>query len=185
MVRSTAAVLAASILLFTSGTALGEEEDEPGGPKYPEYVVAGAISLAAAGGLAVGGAVATFDESPRTATGLLGLGTVAAGVGLPFVLLGAADETPESSFRMSTGVAIATPGMLSLGIGGTIWAAQAAGPDDVKPALPLSLVIGGAVATVMGIVVWATGAGHDDSADRGVAARVELGPGGASLRGTF
>lgn len=162
-------------------------QEDDGGAKYPGYVVAGAISLAAAGGLAVGGAVATFDDSPQTAIGLLGLGTVAAGVGVPLVLLGAADERPVSTFRMATGVAIATPGVISLGLGGTMWAAQAASQDDLELALPLTLMIGGAAATVTGIIVYATGAGHDDSADAATAvnAEVVLGPTGVSLMGTF
>ncbi len=160
--------------------------DVPGGPKYPGYVVAGAISLAAAGGLAVGGAIATGTSSPQTATGLLALGTVAAGIGVPLVLLGASDETPVSSFRMATGVAVATPGVLSLGVGGTIWAKQVAADEERELALPLTLIIGGAIATVGGVVLYATGAGHDDGADE-VALDVELvlGPTSATLFGRF
>jgi hypothetical protein len=177
-------LLAALLMLTATSNVAFADEDEPGGAKCPEYVVGGAISLAAAGGFAVGGAIATFDDSPQTAIGLLGLGTVAAGVGVPLVLLGAADEQPVSTFRMATGVAIATPGVISLGLGGTMWAAQAASGDDLKLGLPLTLLIGGAAATVTGVVVYATGAGHDDSADE-VTAEVALGPTGASLIGTF
>jgi hypothetical protein len=180
----TCTFLLAVLALTSASNVAFAEDDEPGGAKYPEYVVGGAISLVAAGGLAVGGAVATFDDSPQSAIGLLGLGTVAAGVGVPLVLLGAADEQPVSTQSMATGVAIATPGVISLGIGGTMWAAQAASQDDLQLGLPLTLLIGGAAATVTGVVVYATGAGHDDSADA-VRAEVKLGPTGASFIGTF
>ena len=86
---------------------------------------------------------------------------------------------------MSTGVALATPGIISLGLGGTMWATQDASGDDVQLGLPLTLMIGGAGALVGGIIVYATGAGHDDSADGGVQAELEIGPGGFSLTGTF
>lgn len=165
--------------LSLSGTLAAAEE--PGGPKYPEYVVGGAISLAAAGGFAVGGTIATFDDSPRSAVGLLGLGTVAAGVGVPLVLLGAADEQPQSSFAMATGVALATPGVISMGVGGTMWAAQVASDQDRQIGLPLALLIGGAAATITGVIVYATGAGHATTAR----AEVAVGPGGVSVMGHF
>ncbi len=183
-------LLALVIFALMSLPAAAEED---GGARYPEYVVAGAISLAAAGGLAAGGVVSTFDDSPQTAIGLLGLGTVAAGVGVPLVMLGAAAEQPVSTFRMATGVALATPGVLSLGFGGAMWASHEASDSDQSLALPLAMVIGGAVATVAGVIVYATGAGPaDPSADRTEAtteatiqAKVVFGPTQVALTGTF
>lgn len=188
MVNSTSRLWAVGALVAAMAprAAAAQEDDEPGGAKYPEYVVGGAISLAAAAGLAVGGAFAVGTDSPQTATGLLGLGTVAAGVGVPLLLLGASDEQPVSTFRMATGVAIATPGVICVGLAGTMWGTQEASGEELRLGLPLAMMIGGAVATVGGIILYATGAGHDDSADRpAVEATFSVGPAGATLVGRF
>jgi hypothetical protein len=77
-------------------------------------------------------------------------------------------------------VALATPGVLGLGLGATVMAFRDAKQDDPEPLAPILIMSAGAAATVAGIIVWAVGAGHDEGE---VALSVQ--PTGANLNGRF
>jgi hypothetical protein len=168
-------------------SAAASDDGSDGQARYPGYVTGGVITLLAGAGLAVGGVVAAAGENEQTSIGLLALATTAAGVGVPLVMLGATDERPVDFPRAMAGVVVATPGAIGLGLGGTSLAAQLASDDrkDENLILPIGGMIAGGAALVVGIVVWATGAGHADDADGGVQASFELTPTGAQLRGRF
>ncbi|RLB45515.1 MAG: hypothetical protein DRI90_28365 [Deltaproteobacteria bacterium] len=157
------------------------DDEENEGSKYPDYVVGGMVSLVAGAAFLGAGVVAAAAAKPKTALGLTGLGTIGLAVGLPLVLVGGADRQPVDSALVGTGTAVATPGIIGVGIGATILAQRVADDDEPEVILPLVLMgVGGAV-TVTGIIVWASGAGPAERAS----ARLTVGPTSATLQGTF
>jgi hypothetical protein len=159
-----------------------EGVDSDGEWKYPGYVIAGAVNLVGGAALGVGAAFAAHGGHPKTALGLAGLGTVAWGVGVPFVLLGAADESALDPELVSAGAAIATPGALGIGLGATILSFRAAKPEETDLVAPLVIMGAGAATLVTGVVVWSLGAGHSDVE---VNAKLHVSPGGVNLTGSF
>jgi hypothetical protein len=155
--------------------------DGDGEAKYPDYVVGGIVSLAAGAAFVGGGLVAAATEHPKTALGLAALGTTGLAVGVPLVLLGGADRQPADSAMVGTGTAVATPGVIGLGMGITILSERLAADDEPEMVLPLVLMGVGAAVAVTGIIIWAGGAGPAEQSS----ARLSLGPTSATLQGTF
>ncbi len=157
---------------------------DDGEAKYPSYVVGGIISLVAGAAFVGGGMVAAVAEHPKTALGLTALGTVGLGVGVPLAMIGGADRHPEDSGLVGTGTALATPGVIGLGLGATILAERVAADEEPELALPLTVVGVGAAVAVTGLILWGSGADREEAADRG-SARLMLGPTSASVVGAF
>jgi hypothetical protein len=151
--------------------------------RYPDYVVGGVISLIAGVGLGVGCGVAAATGNPKTALGLGALATTGLGVGVPLVMLGAADEEPEDEHLVGAGIVIATPGVIAMGLGGTVWGYREAGDGDHTVTMPVVLLAGGAVALVAGVVTYVFGASHRD--EPAVTASLGVGPGSLRLDGRF
>lgn len=157
-------------------------------------------------------------NQPQTAIGLVGFAAGCATLGVPLLLLGAASEQPESPEAVAAGTALATAGVAIAGTGAAFGMAQASYVDepqfapqgggfiflgldtDAGPiALPLTLGIAGAAMTVVGVVVWAGGAGEaDDGGEAGeedtarkpqppqsFSAQLTAGPGSLGLSGHF
>jgi hypothetical protein len=157
----------------------GEQERS----RYPDYVIGGVVSLIAGAGLGVGTGVAAATGNPKTALGLGALATTSVGVGVPLILLGAADEDPEDEHLVGAGIVVATPGVIAMGLGGTIWAYREAGDGDHTLTTPLVLLAGGAAALVAGVVTYSFGASHREPS--GPTATLGVGPGSVCLSGTL
>jgi hypothetical protein len=165
-----------------------EEEREPRDMRYPGYFAAGLITLGAGVGLAVGSVVSAFEGDDRAAIGLGALATIAWGTGIALTLLGATPDPAGDSATAYAGIALATTGVLSLGLGGTLWAArEGEKQEDPDNLAPLVLVAGGGAALVAGVITWAVGASRDDDDDRagGLEAELVVGPARLGLQGRF
>lgn len=188
--------LMAAALLCAPRLAGAEEQPPPaataspapaaddGEAKVPDYVLGGIVSLIAGAAFVGGGMVAAVAEHPKTALGLTALGTIGLGVGVPLALVGGADRYPEDSTLVGTGTALATPGTIGLGLGATILAQRVAADDEPELALPLTMIGVGAAVAVTGIVLWGSGAGRGEEAERG-SAQLLVGPTSATVAGTF
>lgn len=131
--------------------------------RYPDYVIAGVVSLIAGVGLGVGSGVAAATQHPKTALGLGMLATTSVAIGLPLVLLGTADDHADDEHLMAAGIVVATPGAIAVGSAATLWAFRAAGQEDHSPVAPAVLMAAGGAALVAGIVTWAFGAPHRET----------------------
>lgn len=162
--------------------------------RYPDYVVAGSVLLPLGAGLGLAGlAVGAATDDGKAALGLGTLGTTSMAIGLPLLMLGLTPETPSDSATAYAGIALATPGVIAFGLGGSIMMFREFG-DDVDPntgepvgppdrVLPIVLMAGGAASAIGGVILWASGA----DAEEGEAQAIELSvsPGCATVRGTF
>jgi len=171
------------------------EASDASDPRYPDYVTAGSVLLPVGAGIGLAGlAVGAAADDGKAALGLGALGTTSMAVGLPLLLLGLTPDAPADSANAYAGIALATPGVISFGLGGSIMMFREFGPNvDASGApqgtpdrvLPIVLMAGGAAATVGGIILWASGAEADDGSDAETAVELSVSPGYTSVRGTF
>lgn len=171
------------------------EQGDPGDPRYPDYVTAGSVLLPVGAGIGVAGVIvgATADDG-KAALGLGALGTTTMAIGLPLLMLGLTPDAPSNSATAYAGIALATPGIMAFGLGGSIMMFREFGPnvdastgvpnEDPDRVLPIVLMAGGAAATVGGILLWSSGADTEDDDER-TAVELSVSPGYTSVRGTF
>ncbi len=171
------------------------EQGDPGDPRYPDYVTAGSVLLPVGAGIGVAGVIvgATADDG-KAALGLGALGTTTMAIGLPLLMLGLTPDAPSSSATAYAGIALATPGIMAFGLGGSLMMFREFGPnvdastgvpnEDPDRVLPIVLMAGGAAATVGGILLWSSGADTEDDDER-TAVELSVSPGYTSVRGTF
>ncbi|MEM9874777.1 MAG: hypothetical protein AAF928_07780 [Myxococcota bacterium] len=174
-----------------SASAPPADDEDASDSRYPDYVAAGSVLLPVGAGFGVAGlAVGAAADDGTAALGLATVGTTAMAVGLPLLLLGLTPEEPTDSGAAYAGITLATPGVLSFGLGASIMMFREFGPD-VDPltgaqrgtpdrVLPIGLMVAGAAATVGGVILWATGATSEDTT---VALRA--GPTSLAVDGTF
>lgn len=198
--RGSLAVALAAVLLAGQAEAREPispeaEQGDPSDPRYPDYVAAGSVLLPVGAGIGVAGLIvgATADDG-KAALGLGALGTTTMAIGLPLLMLGLTPDAPTNSANAYAGVALATPGVIAFGLGGSIMMFREFGPnvdastgvpnESPDRVLPIVLMAGGAAATVGGIVLWSAGADTDDDEER-TAVELSVSPGYTSVRGTF